>query len=128
SWRNNIDKNKPLLEAFHSLIKMQFTTDHLMKMRKLVSLTRQSPTLVPYILNATHRLKKSAQKVLSELSEGRYTEEYIQMLTGAVYGAVIPLYDGSLNILLTDENPKNSEDINFEEYLNTLFNHLRKGF
>lgn len=124
-----MSENTPLLDILHHLMKMQLTEDHFWKMRKLVSLSKQNSTLVPYILSALHRLKISAVPILSELSHGRYSEEYIHLLVGAVYGAMVPLYDGSLNVLLPSESGSESpRAMTFNQYLDTMFNYMRNGF
>ncbi|WP_245799222.1 TetR/AcrR family transcriptional regulator [Virgibacillus siamensis] len=124
-----MSENTPLLDILYHLMKMQLTANHFWKMRKLVSLTKQNPTLVPYILSAFHRLKITAQQTLSELSHGRDSDEYIHLLVGAVYGAIQPLYDGSLHVLLPGESTSEScEAATYDKYLDTIFNYLRNGF
>ncbi|MNH36248.1 hypothetical protein D3C79_970200 [compost metagenome] len=110
-------------------MKLQLTTEYLQKLRQLVSLSKQHPTLAPYILSTLHGLQASAQELLTRLSRGRYPEGYTHLLTGAVYGAMLPLLDGSLNILLPDQSAAISSDaVTFEHYLDTMFNYLRSGF
>lgn len=124
-----MSENTPLLDVLYHLMKMQLSEDHFWKMRKLVSLSRQNSTLVPYILSALHRLRISAVPILSELSHGRYSDGYIHLLNGAVYGAMVPLYDGSLNLLLPGESASESPGaITYDQYLDTMFNYLRNGF
>ncbi|WP_035508746.1 TetR/AcrR family transcriptional regulator [Halobacillus karajensis] len=125
----DMSENTPLLDMLYHMMKMQMTADHFWKMRKLVSLSRRNPTLVPYILSALQRLKKSAQQILTELSHGRYSNEHIHLLVGAVYGAIQPLYDGSLDVSLPGESAsETSEAISYEQYVDTIFNYLRNGF
>lgn len=117
------------LDALHQWMRLQLTTDMLRKMRELVSLSKSHPTLEPYILGAFHQLQKSAQETLSGLFHGRYPEEYSHILVGAVYGAILPIVDGSIKVQLpgepADEMPNAAT---FDQYLDTTFGYLRNGF
>jgi len=128
-WLSSLSENMTPLDSLYHLMKLQLTAEHFWKLRQLVLLSKQSPTLEPYILSAFRSLQITAQDTLSELSRGRYPEGYIHLLVGAVYGAVLPLLDGSLNVLLpgqsTDEAPK---AVTFDHYLDTMFGYLRNGF
>ncbi|WP_255314271.1 TetR/AcrR family transcriptional regulator [Bacillus sp. FJAT-26390] len=128
-WITKLNEDIAPPDVLYHLMKMQLTAEHIYKLRQLVSLSKQYPSLEPYILSGLHRLQISAQETLSELSYGRYPEGYTHLLAGAVYGAVLPILDGSLNVLLpgqsADENP---EAITFDHYLDTMFSFLRNGF
>ncbi|MCQ6562258.1 TetR/AcrR family transcriptional regulator [Paenibacillus mendelii] len=131
SWIEGLNEDTSPLDCLYQLMKMQLTTEHFQKLRKLVSLSKQHPSLEPYILSALHGLQLSAQELLNELSRGRYPEGYTHLLTGAVYGAVLPLLDGSLNVRLPDQsaaNPQGAVTVTFDHYLDTMFSYLRSGF
>lgn len=117
------------LDVLYHLLKLQLTAEFLWKLRKLASLAKRYPTLEPYMLSVTHRLQTTAQETLSDLFHGRYPEGYTHLLAGAVAGAVLPVLDGSLNVLLpgqsTDEAPG---AMTFDQYLDTTFGYLRNGF
>lgn len=128
-WIRQLHEDISPLDFMYHLMKMQLTAEHFWKLRQLVSLSKQYPTLEPYILSALHRLQITAQETLSELSHGRYPEGYAHLLTGAVYGAMLPLFDGSLNVLLPGQSAAESpEAITLDHYLDTMFDYLRKGF
>ena len=117
------------LDALYCLLKLQFTSEFLHKLRQFVSLANQYPTLEPYILSVFHRLQIAAQEVLERFTRGRYTDGYTHLLAGAVYGAFIPIMDGRLNVLLPGEaQDERSSAISFDHYLNSMFGYLRKGF
>ncbi|MFF2089927.1 TetR/AcrR family transcriptional regulator [Paenibacillus sp. NPDC058174] len=117
------------LDLLYSLMKMQFTAEFLLKLRQFVSLSKQHPTLEPYILGVFRRLQISAQEALEPFTRGRYKAGYTHLLAGAVYGAFVPILDGSLNVLLPGENEAEPTDaIPFEQYLNAMFEYLRNGF
>ncbi|WP_090983359.1 TetR/AcrR family transcriptional regulator [Paenibacillus sp. CF384] len=122
------DDSSPL-DLLYRLLQMQLTAELLWKLRELITLSKQSPSLEPYILNALRHLQKSSQEILSDFANGRYPEGYTHLLAGAVYGAFMPLLDGSLNVLLPGQT---SEEVpgatTFDQYLNNMFGYLRQGF
>lgn len=126
---SEIDESTPPLYILYELMKMQFTTNLLKKLRQLVSLSEQYSTLEPYILSVFQHYQEEAVKIVRHLSHGRYPYEYPHLLVGSVYGAVLPLLDGSLNILFPDQSTNEfPEAMTFEQYLDTTFNYLRNGF
>ncbi|MGI2295292.1 TetR/AcrR family transcriptional regulator [Paenibacillus sp. GXUN7292] len=128
-WIEALDEEMSLLDSLYQLMKLQLTAEHIRKLRQLVSLSKQYPTLEPYILSAFYGLQKNALEMLNELSRGRYPEGYTHLLTGAVYGAVMPLLDGSLNVHLPEHSTAEAADaVTFDQYLDTMFNCLRSGF
>lgn len=117
------------LEALHRWLRMQFTAELLWKMRELVSLSRAHPSLEPYILSVTHGLQTEARAALSGLFKDRYPEGYFHILIGAVFGAILPILDGSLPVSLPGRAVEAaSETTPFEQYLDTVFGYLRHGF
>lgn len=127
---NKIPKNTSPLDVMYQFTKMQLTTEYIRKMRQLVALSKEYPTLEPYTLSVIHRLQTAAQELLNDLFHELYPKAYTQLLAGAVYVAIIPLIDGNLNVLLPgqsiDEAP--SDATSFEQYLDTVFSYLRNGF
>jgi len=117
------------LDILYHLMKMQITAGFLRRLRQFVSLSGRYPTLEPYILSVFRRVQMSAQEVLEHFAKGRYPEGYTHLLAGAVYGAFVPILEGSLNVLLPGETEsENAEAITFDQYLNSIFAYLRKGF
>lgn len=123
------NENMLLIDILYHMMRMQFTADLLKKLRQLVSLSRRYPSLEPYILSVFQHFQMETVKTVSNLSSGHDTEEYPHLLAGAVYGAVLPLLDGSLTIQFSDESTGESHRaMTFEQYLDTAFNYLRNGF
>ncbi len=117
------------LDTLQHLLKMRITAEMFRKLRTLVTMSKESPTLEPYILILLRKLQFEAQTILSELSRGRYPESYAHLLAGAMYGVMLPLIDGSLSVLLPDEPAAEATDaMTFEQYLDTAFGYLRQGF
>jgi AcrR family transcriptional regulator len=128
-WISTLTDDIAPLDILYHLMKLQLTAEHFGKLRQLISLSKQYPTLEPYILSGLHRLQITAQETLSELSRGRYPEGYTHLLVGAVYGAVLPLLEGSMNVLLPGQPAaENDEAITLDHYLDTMFGYLRQGF
>jgi AcrR family transcriptional regulator len=117
------------LDVLYSLLKMQFTSEFLHKLRQFASLANQYPSLEPYILSVFRRLQLTAQEVLEQFTCGRYADGYTHLLAGAVYGAFVPILDGRLNVLLPGEvQDERSGALSFDQYLNSMFAYLRNGF
>ena len=117
------------LDALSQLMKMQLTAAYFLTMRKLVPLTREYPTLVPYILSVHYKQQAGAQQVLHHLFHDRYSTEYTRLLTSALTGAILPMFDGSMNVLLPGQPPEEAPGaISFDEYMDTIFGYLRNGF
>ncbi|WP_199615270.1 TetR/AcrR family transcriptional regulator [Paenibacillus alkalitolerans] len=124
-----IPENLPPVDILYQLMKMQLSAEILWILRELVSLSKRYPTLEPYILNVLRSSQIAAQELLSDLSRGRYPEGYTHLLAGAVYGAVLPLLDGSINVLLPGQSAEESPGaMTFDQYLDMMFGYLRKGF
>jgi len=122
-------ENLPPVDILYQLMKMQLAAETLWKLRELVSLSKRHPTLEPYILKVHHSLQIGAQETLSNLSHGRYPDGYTHLLAGAVYGAVLPLLDGNFNVLPPGQSATESSGaMTFDQYVDTMFGYLRKGF
>lgn len=117
------------LDALYKIFQLQFTSEFLHQLRQFVSLAEQYPSLEPYLLSVFRRLQIAAQEVLEQFTHGRYDDGYTHLLAGAVYGAFVPIMDGRLNVLLPGETQdERSGAISFDQYLNSMFTYLRKGF
>jgi hypothetical protein len=84
---------------------------------------------MPYLLNVLRHLQTEAHGILNEWADGRYPEAYSHLLVGAVFGAVLPLLDGSLNVMLPGQPASESPGAkSFDQYLDEIFGYLRSGF
>ncbi|WP_342562231.1 TetR/AcrR family transcriptional regulator [Paenibacillus sp. FSL R7-0345] len=117
------------LDALYSLLKLQFTSEFLRRLRQFASLANQYPSLEPYILSVFRRLQMAAQEVLERFTNGRYSDGYTHLLAGAFYGAFVPILDGRLNVLLPGESQEDRPgSVSFDQYLTSMFDYLRNGF
>ncbi|WP_240636529.1 TetR/AcrR family transcriptional regulator [Paenibacillus silvae] len=120
-----------LLEIMYELVKMQLTSELIGRLHQLVILSRTYPVLEPHYLAAMHRLQTQAQETLLDLSNGQYDEIYTYLLISAIYGTVLPLIEGRLNVCLPGQQiaaNAASDAVPFEQFMETVFDHLRKGF
>lgn len=126
---DQIDENTPPIDILYQVMKMQFTKNLLKKLRQLVHLSKQYPTLEPYILSIFQHFQVEAVEIVKFLSHGRYSHEYAYLLGGSVYGAMLPILDDELDVLFPDESTSGcSGSMTFEQYLDQAFDHLRNGF
>ncbi|OXM13804.1 TetR family transcriptional regulator [Paenibacillus herberti] len=125
---NNIPESSTPLDVMYQFMKLQLTEEIIQKMLRLVTLSKEHPTLEPYMLTVFHRLATEAQQVLNDLFKEHYPAIYSHVLTGAVTGAIFPLFDGTLQVVLPgqsmDEVPGAES---FDQYLDTVFGYLRNG-
>lgn len=128
-WLANLPASTHPLDMLYQLMKMQLTGEYLRKMHELVSLSKRYPTLEPYILSVLRHLQTAAQETILEWAHDRYPEGYTHLLAGAVYGAMLPLFDGTLNVLLPGQSEADHPGAtSFEQYLDMTFGYLRNGF
>ncbi len=117
------------LDALEQFTKLRLTSEYFRRIRMLVTIARAHPTLAPYILSVHFKLQLAAQAVLNSLFHERYPEAYIRLLTSALTGAIMPMFDGSVNVLLPGQLPEEAPDsIAFEAYMDNVFGYLRNGF
>lgn len=117
------------LDILHEWFKTRLTAEVLGRMRQLATLTRAYPALEPYFLSVLHKLQTAAREIMSELLDERYPDGYSDLLIGAAFGAIQPIIDGSLRVLLPDEAAAEAPGaIPFDRYLDIAFGYLRNGF
>lgn len=126
-----LPENASLLDLLYKLVKMQLTSELIGRLHQLVILSRTYPVLEPHYLAAMHRLQTQAQETLLDLSNGQYDEIYTYLLISAIYGTVLPLIEGRLHVLLPGQHIAShdrSDAVSFDHFMETVFDHLRKGF
>lgn len=124
-------KSASLLDVLYQLVKMQITTDLVVRLRELLSLSQKYPVLEPHFLKVVHSLQIRAQETLLDLANGRYDEVYTYLLINAIYGTILPLIDGRLNVLLpgqTTSDTLRAGTVTFDQFLENMFRYLRNGF
>lgn len=117
----------PLLDALLAVMRTQFTADTLVRMRELMAMARQYPTLEPHVLGVQQRMRHTAQELLASVAGGRYPAIYVPLLFGAVYGAVMAALEGTLEVHLGGENDLSPASMDYSSFLDITFDYLRHG-
>lgn len=117
------------LSTIEMYIKRSFTIDKLKRLHELISLSRDHPTLKLYVTGVLKETQDFARIGIKEGFGDAYSEEYYHLLIGAVFGALMPVLDGSMNVHLPVGDAANDQDNNeFQEYMEIVFSKLREGF
>jgi AcrR family transcriptional regulator len=117
----------PLLDALLAVMRDQFTADTLVRMRELMAMARQYPTLEPYVLGVQQRMRNTAQELLGSIAGDRYPSIYVPLLFGAVYGAVMAALEGTLDVHLDGESGSSPASMDYNSFLDITFDYLRHG-
>ena len=117
----------PLLDALLAVMRDQFTADTLVRMRELMAMAREYPTLEPYVLGVQQRMRHTAQELLASVAGDRYPAIYVPLLFGAVYGAVMAALEGTLDVHLDGESAYTPASMDYSAFLDLTFDYLRHG-
>lgn len=116
------------LDTIELYIRGSFTINKLRRLNQLISLSRNSPSLKLYVTGALMEVQDFAKRGISEEFGSDYPEEYYPILIGAVFGAILPVLDESIAVKLPEDGEQDEADNEFNQYIDTVFAHLRKGF
>lgn len=116
------------LGTIEIFIRRSFTINKLKRLKGLISLSRNHPTLRLYVTGALNEVQEFAKRGISAEYGSEYPEEYYHILIGAVFGAVLPVLDESIGVQLPDDEEQHGTGNEFNQYMDTVFAHLRKGF
>lgn len=118
----------PLLEATHAVLRLQLTTAALSRMREVMSLARVYPSLEPQVYHVQHRMRLEAEQRMLAVAAGRYPALYVSLLCGAVYGMVSAALEGLVDVRLPGDLSHRPGALDFDDFLDDVFKHLRTGF
>ena len=113
----------PLLDALLAVMRDQFTADTLVRMRELMAMAREYPTLEPYVLGVQQRMRHAAQELLASVAGDRYPAIYVPLLFGAVMAAL----EGTLDVHLDGESDFSPVSMDYGSFLDLTFDYLRHG-
>lgn len=116
------------LTTIEMYIRGSFTINKLKRLNRLISLSRNHPALRLYVTGALKEVQDFARRGIREEFGSGYPEEYYHILIGAVFGAVLPVLDESINVKLPEDGEQDGTDNEFNQYIDAVFAHLRKGF
>lgn len=121
-------KDHTPLSTIEVFIRRSFTINKLKRLNQLVSMSRGHPTLRLYVTGALKEVQDFARHGISEEFGSEYPAEYYHILIGAVFGAILPVLDESIDVQLPADDGQNGTGNEFNQYMDIVFAHLRKGF
>lgn len=121
-------KDHTPLSTIEIFIRRSFTINKLKRLNQLISLSREYPALRLYVTGALKEVQDFARRNISEEFGSDYPEEYYHILIGAVFGAILPVLDESIDVQLPEDGEQNGKGNEFDQYIDIVFAHLRKGF
>lgn len=121
----NLSEDTPPIDILFQLIKTQLTVDYLKKIRELALICKENPSMEPYFFDVISQLHVDAQKTLINITKGKVDDIYIHLLVGAVYGAMLPVINGSLHVEFADQPSTNSA---FDQHMDKIYKYLKDGF
>ncbi|RAZ79656.1 TetR/AcrR family transcriptional regulator [Planococcus halotolerans] len=116
------------LSTIEIFIRRSFTINKLKRLNHLISLSWEYPTLRLYVTGALMEMQDFAGRNISEEYGSDYPKEYYHILIGAVFGAILPVLDESFDVNLPEDEEQTEKNNEFNQYMDTVFAHLRKGF
>lgn len=121
-------KDHTPLSTIEIFIRRSFTINKLKRLSQLISLSRDHPTLKLYVTGALKDMQDFAGRGISEAFGSDYPEEYYSILMGAVFGAILPVLYERFDVQLPDDVEQHETANEFNQYMDIVFAHLRKGF
>lgn len=121
-------KDHTPLGTIEIFIRRSFTINKLKRLNQLISLSQTHPALRLYVTGALKEMQDFAASGISEEYGSDYPEEYYPILIGAVFGALLPVLDERFDVNLPDGEEQSETSNEFNDYMDTVFTHLRKGF
>ncbi|KAB8136817.1 TetR/AcrR family transcriptional regulator [Gracilibacillus oryzae] len=117
------------LTTIEMYIKRSFTIDKLQRLHELILLSKSHPTLKLYVTGVLKETQDYARQGIKEGFGDAYSEEYYHLLIGAVFGALMPVLDGSINVHLPiGDTAQDQPDNEFQKYMEIVFSKLKEGF
>lgn len=118
----------PLLDAIHAVLRLQLTTGTLSRMREVIRMSREFPALEPYVHHVQHRMRLEAEQRLRLVAADRHPPTYVSLLFGALYGMVSSALEGLVEVHLPGDPSSGPGSMEFDQFLDLAFKHLRTGF
>lgn len=124
----DVSGDVPLLDAILAVLQLQLTTETLSRMREVIRLSREFPSLEPYVHHVQHRMRLEAEQRLRTVAADRYPTTYVSLLFGALYGMVSSALEGLVDVRLPGDTSSSNGSMEFDQFLEVAFQHLRTGF
>lgn len=124
----DVSEDVPLLDAIQAVLQLQLTTESLSRMREVIRLADRFPSLQPHVLAVQYQMRLEAEQRVRSVAGDRYGQTYVPLLFSALYGMVSAALEGSVDVRLPGDVDVSPDSIDFDQFLDVAFNHLRTGF
>lgn len=121
-------ENHTPLSTIELFIQRSFSISKLTRLNQLISLSREHPALRLHVTGVLKEVQDYARLGIREEFGSAYPEEYYHILIGAVFGAILPVLDESIDVRLPSKDEQDGSDSEFNDYMAIVFAQLRKGF
>lgn len=122
-------ESTPLLDWLRALAERQLSGGMLPLLRRLHALAEQHRALEPYLADVQLQIRRTAQDAVAARAGIGMSRLSARILVGAAYGALMSVLDGSVLLRFPgDPESPNHDAVTADEFLTTVFGHLRAGF
>lgn len=120
------DDDLPLLDWLRKMARQQLSNGQLVLLTQLRGLAEESRGLQPHLSEVERQIRRTAREVVRNRSGHDLSPVSIQILIGAVFGAITTALDGEVPLGIPGESQPGA--ISIDEFMEIVFAHLRNGF
>ncbi|MDV3220241.1 TetR/AcrR family transcriptional regulator [Intrasporangium sp.] len=122
-------EDTPLLEWLMALARHQLSGGMLPLLQQLRGMALEHHGLEPYLADVQVQIRRTAQDAVLARAGSGVSRLSAHILVGAAYGALMSVLDGRVPVRLPgDPAPASGDAVTVDEFLTTVFSHLRRGF
>jgi Transcriptional regulator len=126
-------EDTPLLDWLMALARHQLSGGMLRLLQQLRQLAQEHHGLEPYLADVQLQIRRMAQGAVAARAGSNVSRLSSHILVGAAFGALMSVLDGRVPIRLPGDPQPTSDDgngdaVTVDEFLTTVFTHLRRGF
>lgn len=119
----------PVLEWLVALARHQLSGGMLPLLRRLRLLAEEHEGLEPYLADVQVQIRRTASEAVATRVGSGMSRLSARILVGAAYGALMSVLDGAVPLRFPgDPDPPAPGAVTLDEFLDTVFAHLRSGF
>lgn len=124
-----VPASEPLLDWLMVLARHQMSGGMLPLLGQLRAMAREHPHLEPYLADVQLQIRRAAVDAVAERAGSGLSRLSVHILVGAAYGALMSVLDRRVPLRFPgDPEPVSKDAVSVEEFLDTVFAHLRGGF
>lgn len=118
-----------LLDWLRLLARHQMSGGMLPLLRQLRGMAQAHPGLEPYLADVQVQIRRTATEAVAARAGSGMSRLSVHILVGAAYGALMSVLDRTVPLRFPgDPKPVPKDAVSVEEFLDTVFTHLRSGF